>query len=170
MEMSLANHIGVSPVEFRRARKSDCGDVTDIIHKTVRKVYPAYYPAEVADFFCMYHSRERIQADIQAGNVWVLRVDGRTIGTGSIEENNITRLYVLPEFQGKGYGTRIIGELEQRIGEEYGSVGLDASLPSCFLYEKLGYHTIRHERIHLMNGIVLVYEVMGKQLVMTNRI
>jgi len=170
VEMSLTNQTGISPVVFRKARKGDCGDVTDIIHKTVRKVYPDYYPAEVADFFCMYYNRERTQADIQAGNVWVLLVDGRIIGTGSIEENNITSLYVLPEFQGKGYGTRMVGELEQQIGEKYGSVELDASLPSRFMYEKLGYHTIRHERIHLMKGVVLVNEVMGKQLVLTNGI
>ena len=164
VEKSL-DHPAEAPLTgFRKAVKGDLGAVTELIHKTVRTVYPAYYPAEVADFFCMYHCKERILPDIQAGNVWILLLDGRIIGTGSIEENHITRFYVLPEFQRKGYGTRIMQELEKRIGENYETVELDSSLVSSFLYEKLGYHTIRREQMHLMNGVVLVYEVMGKRL------
>lgn len=163
VEKSLGNASGEPWIEYRKATKGDVKEITDLVHKTVRKIYPQYYPAEVADFFCMHHSKERIQADIQAGNVWVLLRDGCMVGTGSAEENHITRIYVLPQFQKKGYGTRIMQELEQRIRKEYESVELDASLSSCFLYEKLGYRTIRHEQIHLMNSIVLVYEVMEKR-------
>ena len=164
VEKSLDYPTEAPLIGFRKAVKGDLGAVAELIRKTVRTVYPAYYPAEVADFFCMYHCKERVLPDIQAGNVWVLQLDGRIIGTGSIEENHITRFYVLPEFQRKGYGTRIMQELEKRIGENYETVELDSSLVSCFLYEKLGYHTIRHEQMHLMNGVMLVYEVMEKRL------
>lgn len=56
--------------------------------------------------------------------------------------------------------------LETRIEETYDSVYLDASLPAAALYEKLGFHTVKHERYPVENGVVLVYEVMEKKLQM----
>lgn len=39
-----------------------------------------------------------IRQDIENENVWVLEHDGKVIGTGSLGENRIERLYVLPAF------------------------------------------------------------------------
>ena len=85
-------------------------------------------------------------------------------GTGCYQDNHITRVYVLPEFQGRGYGTFIMEQLEDIIAGEYDKVYLDASLPACHLYEKRGYQTIRHDRWNVENGVVLVYEIMEKDL------
>lgn len=86
------------------------------------------------------------------------------VATGSADGNEITRVYVLPEFQKKGYGTRMMKELEQHVGKAYDRAVLDASLASCRMYEERGYRTLRHEQINLVNGVVLVYEVMEKLL------
>lgn len=34
--------------------------IHNILHTTIRTVYPKYYPKEVVDFFCQHHSREHI--------------------------------------------------------------------------------------------------------------
>lgn len=155
----------VTPViSFRKAVKSDAATITHLIHDTVMQQYPRYYPKEVADFFCLLHSKERILEDIGAGNVWLLMGDDQILGTGTIEENHMTRVYVPPKLQHKGYGSRIMQELEMRIAQNYDTVGLDASLPACRVYEKRGYHTIRHDQINLMNDVILVYDVMEKQV------
>ena len=112
----------------------------------------------------MFHNKRRIQNDIREGNVRVLRCDGHLIGTGSLEGNHITRVYVLPRFQGKGYGTRIMDELEQEIRKGYDRAVLDSSLPAYSLYEKRGYRTVRHEKLRLPDDTLLEYEVMEKQL------
>lgn len=161
---TLGKPAGEPLIKFKKATEKNLKEITNLVHKTVRKIYPCYYPDEVVEFFCMYHSKDRILPDIQRGEVWVLLRDDRIVGTGSIDGNHITRVYVLPEFQGKGYGIRIIKELEKEIAREHDSVELDGSLPACCLYEKLGYTTVRHDRIHLMNGVILVYEVMSKKL------
>lgn len=134
--------------------------IINVVSKTVKEVYPRYYPGEVVTFFLLFHSEEKVMKDIVDGNVWVLVHDGQVIGTGSMEENHITRVYILPEYQGNGYGTFLIEKLEKK----YDSVLVDASLPACCLYEKLGYRTVKHERMALMNDAVLVYEVMEKRL------
>lgn len=71
----------------------------------------------------------------------------------------------MPEHQKKGYGTFIIKNIEARINKKYDKAYLDASLPAAALYEKLGYSTVKHERYPVKNGVVLVYEVMEKNLI-----
>lgn len=164
VEKSIENPSEEPSIRFRKAEKGDAKEITDLIHRTVKKIYPHYYPEEVVDFFCMYHSKERVQADIESGNVWYLSRNGQMVATGSADGNEITRVYVLPEFQKKGYGTRMMEELEQHVGKAHDRAVLDASLSSCRMYEKRGYRTLRHEQINLVNGVILVYEVMEKLL------
>ena len=86
------------------------------------------------------------------------------IGTGSYKEDHITRLYVSPDYQGKGYGTFIMDKLEAEIAQEYDTVSLDASLPAGIMYEHRGYKTVKHERWECENGGMLIYEIMEKKV------
>ncbi|MDD4370183.1 MAG: GNAT family N-acetyltransferase [Anaerostipes sp.] len=72
------------------------------------------------------------------------------IGTGSINDNHITRVYVNPKYQKQGYGSFIMQTLENEIALSFNDVHLDASLPASHMYE---------------NGVRLVYEVMEKRLI-----
>lgn len=151
-------------MEYIKATDENIDYVFSIVQNTVRSIYPKYYPKEVVDFFCGLHNRENIAKDIGSGNVGILVVNNQIVGTGSHEGNHITRVYVLPEFQGKGYGSYIIQCLEDEIAEKYHVVLLDASLPASHLYEERGYRTIKHEKWPVENDVVLVYEVMEKLL------
>lgn len=151
-------------MEYIKATNPNIDCVFNIVQNTVTTIYPKYYPKEVVDFFSEHHSKENIAKDIENGNVGILVVNNQIVGTGSHEENHITRVYVLPEFQRKGYGSFIMQCLEDEIAEKYNTVLLDASLPACHLYEKRGYNTIRHEKWCVANDAVLVYEVMERIL------
>lgn len=139
-------------------------DIHDVVQRTIKTIYPQYYPAEVVAFFCGLHSKEAIEKDIGNVSVGIVKADGKIVATGCFEGNHITRVYVLPEYQKKGIGTLIMKTLETRIGETYDSVYLDASLPAAALYEKRGFHTVKHERYPVENEVVLVYEIMEKKL------
>lgn len=136
--------------------------VYHLVQDTITAIYPKYYPQEVVDFFCQHHCRERICEDIKDGCVGVLWKDNHIIGTGCYKENHITRVYVKPGFQGKGYGTFIMQKLENEMALHHKKIYLDASLPACHFYENQGYKTVRHEKYNVENGIVLVYEIMEK--------
>lgn len=165
VQRALADEGSKPEILYRKAKTSEAAEIAGMVHKTVRKIYPKYYPREVTEFFCMHHSKDSIRSDIQNGNVWALFLDGQIIGTGAVEEgNHITRVYVLPEFQRKGYGTYIMSRLEERIAREYETAVLDSSLPAFDLYEKLGYQVIKREKMTLWNDVVLAYEVMEKRL------
>lgn len=146
------------------AKGQDAGQVYWLVQETIRAVYPRYYLKEIVDMFCEYHSQAAISKDIEAGNTYILLEEDKIIGTGTAKENHITRVYVLPEFQKKGFGTFIMNQLEDKIKEQYAYIDIDASLPACKLYAKLGYQTIDHGIWECKNGVIQVYEIMKKQL------
>lgn len=151
-------------MEYITATLSDADLIYDLVQETIRTIYPKYYPGEVVDFFCNLHCKEKIEQDIKAGDVGILIVDGNIVGTGSYEVNHITRVYVKPEYQGRGYGSYIMQGLEDEIANKYDKACLDASLPACSIYEHRGYKTIRHDKWKCENGVILVYEIMEKKL------
>ena len=89
----------------------------------------------------------------------MLKIDGTIVATGCFVDNHITRIYVLPEHQKKGYGTFIMKNIEVQISEKYDKEYRDASLPAAALYEKLGFSTVKHECYPVENGVILAYEV-----------
>lgn len=151
-------------MKYTIAASDRLNEVHNVVQDTIKKVYPRYYPKEVVDFFCRLHNEENIQKDIENQSVGILVIDGIIAGTGCYHENHITRVYVLPQYQGRGYGSYIMQCLEEEIARNYDSVYLDASLPASCLYEKRGYKTIEHCKWPVENDVVLVYEVMEKKL------
>ena len=145
-------------MEYLTATVEMADAIHNILHTTIRTVYPKYYPKEVVDFFCQHHSREHILEGIASGNMGVL------IGTGCYDGNHITGVYVLPDYQKQGCGSRIMDCLEVEISEKYDTVLLDASLSAVFLYEHRGYKTVGHGIYELQNDVKLVYEIMEKEL------
>lgn len=158
--MTKGDEVGVI---YELAKIEDLQNVYNVVQHTIRTIYPKYYPAEVVDFFSEHHSMEAIAKDIENGYVSVLKIDETIVATGSFVDNHITRVYVLPEYQKKGYGTFIMKTIESQISEKYDKAYLDASLPAAALYEKLGFSTIKHERYPVENEVILVYEVMEKE-------
>ena len=149
---------------YELAKPEELQAVYDVVQHTIKTIYPKYYPMEVVDFFCEHHSKDAIAKDIEKGYVSVLKIDGDIVATGCFVDNHITRVYVLPEHQKKGYGTYIMKNIEVSISEKYGKAYLDASLPAAALYEKLGFATVKHERYPVENEVILAYEVMEKKL------
>ena len=155
-------------MQLMLAKNHDAPQVYTIVQETIKVVYPKYYLKEIVDMFCEFHSPENITKDIEAKNTYILMENKKIIGTGTKNENHITRVYVLPQYQKKGYGTFIINQLEEIIKEEYDYVDIDASLPACRLYSNLGYQTIDHGIWECKNGVIQVYEIMKKELINTS--
>ena len=120
---------------FRNARPDEAEKVYYVVQHTKAVIYPDY---------------------------GVLVKDSEIIGTGSRTGNHITRVYVLPEYQGLGFGSMIMDELEKKIFKDYDYCELDASLPACVFYEKRGYKTVKHVKYDIGNGKCMIYEIMRK--------
>ena len=107
---------------------------------------------------------DRIKADIDAEKVFVLEVDEILIGTVTVSDNEINRLFVLPDFQRKGYGRELMDFAEELISKEHDQIILDASLPAKQMYLKRSYVATKYNMIETENGDYLCYDVMEKHL------
>lgn len=142
------------------ANLSQTDEIYNLVQETIKTVYPKYYASGVVDFFCHHHSVEKIRDDIQNGFVYVVELDEKIVATGTLDGNHITRVFVKPEYQGRGIGSFIFDTFEKIIFDHADFVELDASLAAAVMYEKRGYKTVRHETTDCENGSILVYEVM----------
>ena len=143
-----------------QAAAGDFEAVKRITRDTIREIYPRYYPAGAVDFFCRHHSDDRITADIASGKVYLLVYDDQAAGTVTISGNEINRLFVLPEYQHKGFGRALLDFAEQAVLLQYDTVHMDASLPAKAIYKKRGYRETEYHTIRTENGDYLCYDVM----------
>lgn len=149
-------------MKYIQATQEHAKIIYDIVQETITKIYPEYYPKEVVDFFCCLHSKENIERDIVNGCVGVLIDNEQIVGTGSYKDNHITRVYVAPKYQKRGYGSYIMQSLESYIAIQHEKAYLDSSLPARHLYRQRGYRTVKNLTHVVDYGVILEYEVMEK--------
>lgn len=149
-------------MQIFKAEEIQLDIVKRITRETISEIYPRYYPQGVVDFFLFHHNDENIQKDIVSGCVFLLGNDAEAIGTITIKQNEICRLFVLPKFQHKGFGRKLLDFAEEKIGEEYPEVCLASSLPAKQIYLKRDYVAVEAHTIVADNGDVLCYDWMKK--------
>jgi GNAT superfamily N-acetyltransferase len=151
-------------MQISPAAPAELRTVLHIVRETIRAVYPRYYPAGAVDFFLAHHSESAVSADLEAGIVYLcMTPEGIPAGTVTVKQNEIARLFVLPAFQGKGYGRALLEFAEQQIAAEHSEIVLDASLPAKAIYLRHGYHETAYHTLSAGNDF-LCYDEMKKTL------
>jgi GNAT superfamily N-acetyltransferase len=152
-------------MEIKNYTESCFSIVFDIVHKTIEEIYPKYYPRSAVDFFHAHHSKEKMEKQLSNEVTMILFDENKYIGTGSLFENEIRRFFILPEFQGKGYGKLLLSELEKRIDKNtYDKYVLDSSLGAVKFYQKNGYSYKNYKTIDLSDNNYLCYLEMYKNI------
>ncbi|MDE5834643.1 MAG: GNAT family N-acetyltransferase [Ruminococcus sp.] len=136
----------------------------DIVQRTTKEIYPKYYPQGAVEFFLDYHNENAVSQDIADNNVYIIEDDNKVTGTVTVNDNEINRLYVLPEYQGKGYGGFLLGYAEKIVFKNYDEIILYSSLPAKSMYLKRGYKEYRYEVFDTKNGDFLCCDIMKKKL------
>lgn len=149
--------IPASPADFETIRQ--------ITQDTIRSVYPHYYPAGAVQFFLNHHNDASIQEDISEKRVFLCVSDeDEIVGTVTVNENDIGRLFVLPQYQGNGYGRALLDFAEQLIAKKYENAVLDVSFSAKAIYLKRGYTFVKWNTIETDNGDYLCFDEMSRKL------
>lgn len=149
-----------STIELKCADNSK--QVADIVRKTIQHIYPKYYPTGAVQFSLNLHCEEHIKKAMTEEQIYFAIAEGKIVGTGSIRKNEICRLFILPQYQKKGYGSGFMDCLEEIVFKNYKTIHIDASFPAEQLYLKRGYKIISYEKIETENGDFLCYHIMEK--------
>ena len=152
-------------MKIAAAKEADFDTVKNIPQQTIKAVYPHYYPKGAVDFFLAHHSDENIMRDIRNSDVFLLYTDtNEAAGTVTTEKDEINRLFVLPKYQGQGFGGALLRLAEERIAENYDRAELSVSLPAKAIYLKKGYIFKEYCAIRTENGDYLCFDNMEKPM------
>jgi ribosomal protein S18 acetylase RimI-like enzyme len=132
---------------IRRFEKSDAKEVSDLIARTLREVNIRDYSKEYIENDIKILTPEYLIERSKWTHCYVVCKDDKLIGCGAIgpywgseEESSLFTIFVLPEYQGRGVGRKIIETLEK---DEYflraKRIEIPASITACEFYRKLGY-------------------------------
>ncbi|MBQ4551770.1 MAG: GNAT family N-acetyltransferase [Clostridia bacterium] len=135
------------PYHVRRFQPSDADEVSALIIKTLRTTNSKDYSAEYIENNVKQFDPEGVFKRAGWTHFYVV-CDGDTIvGCGAIgsywgkeDESSLFNIFVLPEYQGKGIGRKIIETLES---DAYflraRRIEIPASITACAFYRKMGY-------------------------------
>lgn len=134
-------------MQIRAFRKEDADEVAQVIARTLRESNSKDYPKEYIEYNVASHSADELLKTSEQRHIYVVCDGERIVGTGGIAgywgsrtESILLTIFVLPQYQGKGVGRKIIQTLEQ---DEYAlrayRIEIPASITAVEFYRKLGY-------------------------------
>ena len=163
-------------ITYRKARIEDIAQIREIAEKTWFVTYEPILGKEQPKFmFDLIYSEEALVQQMNEGQIFILQfADNHMVAFASYsvkdEENSIfklNKLYLNPDFQGEGFGKKLLNEVENQLKDLGGKI-LDLNVNrhniARFFYEKLDFKIILEEDIPIgsfwMNDFV-----MRKQLI-----
>ena len=152
-------------VNIRLFKKADNEDVWTLVQHTIGVSYRPDYSPEVIRFFQDYHPREKILDDAANGTIMVAEQGQEIVGTGTIRDAHIRRVFIHPSHQGQGIGSLIARELEAcavRNGQT--TVDLSSALGSRTFWESRGFYISQEHFTPVGSDLVIHYYTMTKDL------
>lgn len=132
---------------IRRFRDADAEEVSNLVRRNFREINIRDYPADEMERLAEIYSAEKIRDLACSAHTYVACDGDIIVGTGSITgywgsetESVLLTIFVLPEYQRKGIGSRIVQALES---DGYflraNRIEIPASITACEFYTKMGY-------------------------------
>ena len=150
---------------IEKFNKSEIDELYNLIVNTINISYFSYYPEEAISSFIDYSNKENILLDSANDIVVVIKEDNKIVATGTLKNTHIKRVFVHPDFQGKGYGKQIMAYLEQKaIDNGLKLVELHSSLFAKRFYDTLGYKMFKLGKVIVDNDERLYFQRMAKRL------
>ena len=150
------------------AKLADLQTVKNMVHRTIKECYPECFSENVVDFFLNLHLEEAIKDDLINANVYLMESDGYLVGTGTIKDNVIKRLFILPQYQHHKFGTELLQCLDDELAvNDIFTAAVDAHEQVRGWYQAMGY-AVLSEQIVDINGETLPYYHMEKQVTAMN--
>lgn len=134
--------------QVRRFREEDAQEVSALIIKTLRTTNIADYSSEYIEKDVRQFSPDHVIQRSSWTHFYVVCDKDVIVGCGAIgpywgreDESSLFNIFVLPEYQGKGVGRKIIETLERDpFFLRADRIEIPASITACEFYRKMGYH------------------------------
>ena len=134
-------------MKIRLFQQGDALEVASLVARTLKESNSQDYSAEYIEDTIASQSAEVLIERSKEGHMYVVCDKERIVGCGAIgsywgkeDESSLFNIFVLPEYQGKGIGRKIIEALESDdLFLRAKRIEIPASITACPFYRKLGY-------------------------------
>ena len=134
-------------MEIYLVKEEDLKELSIMIQKTCKISFNNFYPKDWIDYTISRQTVERLRVKAKNLHFYVAKEVNKIVACGAIgdyygklDESCMFSFFVDPEFQGKGYGRKIIQTLEN---DEYflraKRIEIPASIVALPFYRKMGY-------------------------------
>jgi GNAT superfamily N-acetyltransferase len=133
----------ITRIEIRRATAGDAEAVYEIVLRALRETNARDYPASVIDRLVLTLPKG-VASTLEEWHAYVAVVDGRTVGTGSLNGNTVRAVFVHLDYQGRGIGTKLMDAVENAANVQYEStLNVQSSITAQPFYAKRGFKVVR---------------------------
>ena len=152
---------------IRRAILADAEGIFRVHSRSIRNIASTHYTPAQIEAWAGRLTPGSYHEPIENKVVFVAVDAMQVCGFGQLDPKNslVEAVYVLPSHLRRGFGSRLLSELES-AAEEAGllQITLDASLNSVLFYEYAGYRRIRSSSHEFESGVSIACVVMAKEL------
>ena len=129
--------------EIRRATAGDAEAVYEIVLRALRETNSRDYPASVIDRLVLTLP-EAVASKLEEWQAYVAVVDDRIVGTGSLNGKTVRALFVHPDYQGRGIGTKLMDVVENAANlQSERTLGVQSSITAQPFCAKRGFKVVR---------------------------
>ena len=151
-------------VSIKEIYEEDLIKVKYLIDEVSDFAYKSLIPKEGYEYLkSNLWSLEILKKDAREGYTIVVKDDDKIIGTGTIVGDYISKIYVKPEYHGRGIGKLIVKYLEDKAKSNgVKTIFLASNVSAEKFYTKLGYKTTENKEMSTPNGYVFKLSWMKK--------
>ena len=139
---TIATHNMTTEVEIRRATAGDVEAVYEIVLRALRETNARDYPATVIDRLVLTLP-EGVASKLEEWHAYVAVVDGRIVGTGSLNGKTVRAVFVHPDYQGRGIGAKLMDTVENAANvRSVRTLSVQSSITAEPFYAKRGFRVV----------------------------
>ena len=133
-------------LQLRRGRVTDAPAISKAIIRALHQSNAADYSPDTIARVVESFSPEKIRALMAGRHVFVALLNGKLIGTASLQGSTAKTVFVHPDHQGKGVGASLMQVVEQAaIANGQSVLHVPSSITAEGFYRNLGFVAVRDE-------------------------
>jgi GNAT superfamily N-acetyltransferase len=154
-------------IHIRFALPEDIEDICHVQRAAVRAIEGEPYTPDIIEAWSVALTLKAVREEMKTPDMtwFVAELSGKVVGFSSIQKHEVSALYVHPDHQNKGIGSKLLARVEaEAIRHGIHRLTLFASMNSRQFYESHGYRVIREMLYPLNDGESMTTLSMEKEL------
>ena len=130
-------------IVIRQATAEDAESVHKIVLSALLETNARDYPQSVIERLVLTLP-DKVASNLQTWCAFVAIANGRVVGTGSLNGNTVTSVYVHPDYQGRGIATKLMDAVENAANTQaQRTLSVQSSVTAKMFYAKRGFKLVR---------------------------